>query len=66
VVDGVYPDRVVDLAGQTLSVVFTSVCSGSFEAMWSLEDNELHLHVLRAGDPGDVVLFGGKPWRKIG
>jgi hypothetical protein len=39
-------------------------CMGELTARWTFTNNELRLHVLRATDPGDRVLFGRKPWKK--
>jgi hypothetical protein len=44
----------------------TAHCSGLVIASWSLSGGRLHLHVTKATDPGDMVVFGAKPWKKIG
>jgi len=35
-------------------------------ARWSLSGRTLRLHVTKATDPGDGIIFGAKPWTKIG
>ncbi len=52
-------------SGGTVSIKQGPGCSGRVAARWSLSGRTLRLHVTKATDPGDSVLFGGKPWRKI-
>jgi hypothetical protein len=40
-------------------------CHGRVTATWSLRNGLLRLHVTRATDPGDTILFGAKSWKKI-
>ncbi|HZQ64957.1 MAG TPA: hypothetical protein VFA66_07005 [Gaiellaceae bacterium] len=53
------------VAGVAISIDQTTGCFGRVSARWSLHGTVLRLHVTRATDPGDVVVFGAKPWRKI-
>jgi C4-dicarboxylate-binding protein DctP len=41
-------------------------CSGDFTATWSLRDGELRLTSISGHDPVDHVLWGLKPFRRIG
>jgi hypothetical protein len=41
-------------------------CRGDIRARWSLQARLLRLRVNQATDPGDKVVFGEKPWRKVG
>jgi hypothetical protein len=41
-------------------------CRGDISASWSMQGRQLRLHVTRATDPGDAIVFGAKPWRKVG
>jgi hypothetical protein len=41
-------------------------CRGDIRARWSIQSRLLRLRVTQATDPGDKVVFGAKPWRKIG
>jgi hypothetical protein len=54
------------LSGRTVSVKQGPGCHGVFTAQWSLSSRLLRLHVTKATDLGDRVLFGGKSWTKIG
>ena len=54
------------VSGNTVSIKFTVYCHGLVIARWSLQDDRLSLRVRRASDPGDEILFGGKPWTKLG
>jgi hypothetical protein len=38
---------------------------GELRAAWTFENGDLRLHVFLATDPGDRVLFGRKPLKKI-
>ena len=53
-------------SGTTISIKEGPGCRGFIKASWSLRNSQLRLRVTRATDPGDRVLFGGKPWKKIG
>jgi TRAP-type transport system periplasmic protein len=54
------------VSGNTVSIKFTVYCHGRVDATWSLQNDRLGLRVRRATDPGDEILFGRKPWAKIG
>ena len=41
-------------------------CNGIVVAAWALSSGSLRFRVIRATDPGDVQLWGSKPWKKIG
>jgi TRAP-type C4-dicarboxylate transport system substrate-binding protein len=41
-------------------------CQGVVAARWSLRNGDLRLRVVGATDPGDRLIWGGKPWKKIG
>jgi hypothetical protein len=41
-------------------------CQGVVTARWSLRAGDLRLRVIGATDPGDRLVWGGKPWKKIG
>ena len=43
-----------------------SYCHGVVTARWSLRGGELRLHVLGTTDTGEPIIWGGKPWKKIG
>jgi len=49
----------------TVSIEEGPGCHGRVKATWSLRNGRLRLHVTRATDPGDSILFGAKPWKKI-
>ena len=52
--------------GGTLSIQQKQHCHGLVTARWSVVNRQLQLRVTKATDPGDRVLFGGRPWKKIG
>ena len=54
------------VSGSTISISEGPGCHGRVVAGWSLNRGRLRLHVTQASDPGDRVLFGAKPWKKIG
>jgi hypothetical protein len=54
------------VSGASISIREGPGCHGVVKARWSLRNDQLRLRVTRATDPGDKVLFGGKPWKKIG
>jgi hypothetical protein len=54
------------VSGHTISIKFTVYCHGLVTARWSLGNGQLRFRVARTTDPNDAVLFGRKPWRKIG
>jgi hypothetical protein len=41
-------------------------CQGVVTARWSLVAGRLHLHVIASTDPYDQVVWGSKPWQRIG
>jgi hypothetical protein len=53
------------VSGHTVSVKQGPGCNGVWTAQWSLTSGSLRLHVTKATNPGDRVLFGGKPWTKM-
>jgi TRAP-type transport system periplasmic protein len=54
------------VSGHTVSIKFTVYCHGLVDATWSVQNDRLHFRVSRATDSGDRILFGRKPWAKIG
>jgi TRAP-type transport system periplasmic protein len=54
------------VSGRALAVAFELPCRGSISARWSLRGHWLDFDDVHATDGGDRVLFGVKPWRKIG
>ncbi len=52
-------------AGNAVRMRFTTDCHGLVVAKWSLRKSRLRLRVSTATDPGDAILFGGKPWRRV-
>jgi len=54
------------VAGFGVSILQKQHCNGLVVARWTLTARLLHLKVTKATDPGDRVLFGGKPWTKLG
>ena len=55
------------VSGQNVSIhERPPACSGDIRARWSLQGRLLRLRVTQATDPGDKVVFGAKPWRRIG
>ena len=54
------------VSGNTVTFRQRQQCHGVVTARWTLSNGRLRLHVTRATDPGDEILFGGKPWKKIG
>jgi hypothetical protein len=53
------------VSGKTISIENVAPCGGRIIAGWSLDNGQLRLRVTRATDPGDAVIFGSKPWKKI-
>ncbi len=41
-------------------------CQGVVTARWSLAAGRLHLHVIASTNPYDQVVWGSKPWQRIG
>jgi hypothetical protein len=41
-------------------------CTGDFTATWTLRDGELRLRLVRVHDEVDRVLWGVRPFRRIG
>jgi hypothetical protein len=54
------------VSGDRVTVREQVHCHGLFVANWSLGGGKLRLHITRATDVGDEILFGAKPWQKIG
>ncbi|HZQ64943.1 MAG TPA: TRAP transporter substrate-binding protein DctP [Gaiellaceae bacterium] len=55
------------VSGQTVAIELKPpLCQGRTIARWSLAHGLLRLDVTRATGPGDVQLYGAKPWLKIG
>jgi hypothetical protein len=54
------------VSGHNVSFRFTRVCTGAVRAQWSLSGARLRLHVAGGSDRGTEIVFGGKPWKKIG
>ena len=50
----------------TVSIQLTTGCYGRITAHWSPQSGQLRLRVSQANDPGDKVVFGARPWKKIG
>lgn len=53
------------VSGQTVSIQNVAPCFGRIIARWSLLNGQLRLRVTQATDPGDAVIFGRKPWKRI-
>jgi hypothetical protein len=41
-------------------------CRGIVTAAWSFQPGSLRFRVIEATDPGDIQLWGSRPWKKIG
>jgi len=56
------------VVGAGITIVFDrrSGCHGEIVARWSLTGSQLRLRVSKATDPGDEIVFGRKPWRRLG
>jgi len=54
------------VSGRKLAFAFELPCQGSISARWSLRGHWLDFDDVQATDGGDRVIFGVKPWRKIG
>jgi hypothetical protein len=54
------------VTGAAVSIHQKQHCHGTVVARWALNGRQLRLNVKTATDPGDRILYGGKPWRKIG
>jgi TRAP-type transport system periplasmic protein len=57
------------VSGSTIRFRFrpaATYCQGVVTARWSLAGGQLRLHVVSSTNPYDQVVWGGKPWRKIG
>jgi hypothetical protein len=53
------------VSGSTVSFKWHTNCTGSIKARWSLRNGQLRLHVVGGGTEAKIV-FGTKPWKKIG
>jgi TRAP-type C4-dicarboxylate transport system substrate-binding protein len=51
--------------GNAISIALAVDCQGTTTGRWSLHGDLLRLSVEHATDPGDEILFGSKPWKKI-
>ena len=54
------------VSANTVSIAFTRPCGGRVVATSSLHNGKLRLRVAPGSEPGDKILFGGKPWKKVG
>jgi hypothetical protein len=54
------------VSGNTVSIRQKQQCHGLVVARWSLAQGQLRLRITKASDPGDRILYGGKPWGKVG
>jgi TRAP-type C4-dicarboxylate transport system substrate-binding protein len=57
------------VSGSTVRFRFrpaATYCQGVVTARWSRAGGQLRLHVVSSTNPYDQVVWGGKPWRKIG
>jgi TRAP-type C4-dicarboxylate transport system substrate-binding protein len=54
------------VSGNTVSLRQKQHCHGLVVARWTLTGRQLRLKVTTATDPGDRILYGAKPWHKIG
>jgi len=52
--------------GATVTIRQSRGCHGTVMAGWTLRGDTLRLRVSYATDTGDEVLFGVRPWKKIG
>jgi hypothetical protein len=57
---------VYTVSGDTVRLRFTTSCTGSVDARWSLAGGRLHLRLIRASDLGTGIQFTAKSWKKIG
>jgi hypothetical protein len=53
------------VSASIVSIAFTRPCRGRVVAKSSLHNGTLRFRVSLATDPGDKVLFGAKPWKKV-
>jgi hypothetical protein len=54
------------VTGKSVSIRFTRVCTGSFNARWSLRAGQLRFLDVRDRSRDEAIEFGAKPWKKIG
>jgi len=53
------------VSGNRVSIKQGPGCQGVVVATWSLRNGFLRFRVSKATDPGDEIVWGTKPWKKI-